>query len=95
MFRDVRFKLVLNTTALWGAIPAGIVMAPLLILRAIGVFDDFVEQHIADRHPHMVAGLLVVLVGAAVFFVGAVMGFWVGLTREKVRIAINRQLVTD
>jgi hypothetical protein len=95
MFSEVRLTSVLHVAGNWGAICCAVATLPLIALRTFGALDGIAADYICIRHPHT-ASIVLIFVGQMIaFFPGAVMGFWVGLTREKVRARSCEQPGSD
>src|SRR5689334_10336080 len=85
MFSEIRIREIVHTTILWGATAITLVTVPLIVLRQFGALDSIGTAYLIPQHPRTSAGIICLIAQMVAFFPGAVMGFWVGLTREKVR----------
>jgi hypothetical protein len=87
MFSKVRIVSLVHTTIFWGAISVAIATVPLIALLLFGALDSIAAQYLRGLET---GSYFLALSGQiAAFFPGAVMGFWVGLTREVMRARVR------
>jgi hypothetical protein len=85
MFRDVQFGPIFETMARWG-LWSFFAVIPFSLLLWIDGFDAFAADVLGvPQHPVTAGKVFIQLMGGAASFLGAVLGFWVGLAREKAR----------